>query len=46
MNAETWLALASGEKRWTEALAEGLINASGARADLSALLPLANRISS
>ena len=46
MDANTWLALASGEKRWTEALAEGLINASGARADLSALLPLANRITS
>ncbi len=44
MDADTWLALASGEKSWTEALSEGLINASGARADLSALLPLANRI--
>ena len=46
MNAETWLALVHGEKSWADALGEGLINASGARADLSALLPLQNRISS
>jgi hypothetical protein len=46
MNAQTWLALVHGEKNWADALSEGLINASGARADLSALLPLQNRISS
>ena len=46
MDAETWLALVQGEKKWADALGEGLINASGARADLSALLPLQNRISS
>jgi len=40
MNAETWLALANGERTWADAMAEGLINASGARADLSELLPI------
>ena len=45
MDAQTWLALVQGEKNWSDALSEGLINASGARADLSALLPLTNRIS-
>jgi len=46
MDADTWLALVQGEKKWADALGEGLINASGARADLSTLLPLQNRISS
>lgn len=40
MQANTWLALARGEKNWQESVAEGLINASGARADLSDFLPL------
>jgi hypothetical protein len=40
MDAQTWLALANGEKSWTEAMAEGLISASGIRADLTQLLPL------
>ena len=40
MDAQTWLALANGEKSWAEAMAEGLISASGIRADLSQLLPL------
>ena len=40
MNAETWLALAKGERTWADAMAEGLINASGARADLTELLPI------
>lgn len=40
MNAETWLALASGETKWNIAMAAGLISASGVRADLSELLPL------
>ena len=40
MNAETWLALARGERTWADAMAEGLINASGARADLTGLLPI------
>ena len=40
MNAKTWLALAKGERTWADAMAEGLINASGARADLTELLPI------
>lgn len=40
MDAKTWLALANGEKSWADAMAEGLISASGIRADLSQLLPL------
>jgi len=40
------LALVQGEKKWADALSDGLISASGARADLSTLLPLQNRISS
>jgi hypothetical protein len=39
MNADTWLALVNGELSWSVALGDGLINASGARADLSHLLP-------
>ena len=40
MNAHTWLALARGEQSWADAYAAGDIRASGARADLSAYLPL------
>ena len=40
MDAQTWIALAHGEKSWADAMAEGLISASGVRADLSPLLPL------
>ena len=40
MNAETWLALANGERTWADAMSAGLINASGVRADLTQLLPL------
>ena len=40
MDAQTWLALARGEKLWADAMAEGLIVASGVRADLTELLPL------
>ena len=39
MKADTWLALVNGELSWSVALGGGLINASGARADLSHLLP-------
>ena len=39
MKAETWLALVSGDLLWSVALSDGFINASGARADLSHLLP-------
>ena len=44
MNADTWLALVSGDLSWRAALDNGLINASGARADLSHLLPFEKRI--
>lgn len=36
----TWLALAAGAETWADALAAGRIQASGARADLAALLPV------
>ena len=40
MDAQTWLALARGERTWADAMAAGLIIASGVRADLTSLLPL------
>ncbi|SJN45190.1 hypothetical protein FM104_13870 [Microbacterium esteraromaticum] len=40
MDATTWIALATGEQIWADAVAAGLISASGTRADLSDLLPL------
>jgi len=40
MDAQTWLALARGERTWADAVAAGLIVASGVRADLTSLLPL------
>ncbi len=36
----TWLALATGEVTWAEALEAGRIHASGTRADISHVLPL------
>lgn len=39
-DAATWLALASGDLGWAAALASGTVHASGARADLSSVLPL------
>lgn len=40
MDAQTWLDLARGNRLWSDAYQEGLINASGTRADLSDVLPL------
>ncbi len=40
-DAATWLALATGSQSWDDAVASGALQASGERADLSALLPLA-----
>jgi hypothetical protein len=40
-DAATWLRLATGRQTWAEALAEGRVTASGNRADLGRLLPLA-----
>jgi len=40
-DALTWVRLAHGDLAWSEAVAAGLVTASGERSDLSALLPLA-----
>ena len=40
MDAQTWLALASGELSWNQAVASGAVLASGSRADLAQFLPL------
>lgn len=40
MDAKTWLALASGELSWEQAVASGAVLASGSRADLAQFLPL------
>jgi hypothetical protein len=40
MNAQTWLALASGQLSWSDAMSSGAIAASGVRADLTEYLPL------
>jgi hypothetical protein len=39
-DAATWLDLATGVTRWSEAVATGRVRASGERTDLSAYLPL------
>ena len=40
MDADTWLALASGRLRWVDAMNSGAVLASGIRADLTEYLPL------
>ena len=40
MDADTWLALATGELKWSDAMERGSISASGARADLTQYLPI------
>lgn len=40
LDAATWLAVATGSLSWYDGIAEGRIQASGLRADLSGLLPL------
>ena len=40
MDAQTWLALASGELSWDQEVASGAVFASGSRADLAQFLPL------
>ncbi|MFD0469467.1 sterol carrier family protein [Nonomuraea thailandensis] len=40
MDGRTWIRLALGRMTWDEAMAEGAVSASGARADLSGYLPL------
>ena len=39
-DADTWLALVTGTKEWSEALHSGAIRASGQRAALRDVLPL------
>jgi len=39
-DAATWLALATGTLAWADAVAQGLIAASGTRADLTDYLPI------
>lgn len=39
-DADTWIALATGELGWSDAVAQGRVQASGERADLAAYLPL------
>ncbi|MDH6182518.1 hypothetical protein M2152_002700 [Microbacteriaceae bacterium SG_E_30_P1] len=38
--ADVWLGLATGSLAWADAVASGVVSASGQRADLSAYLPL------
>lgn len=40
LDADTWIALATGSLTWPEAESSGRVRASGQRADLSPLLPL------
>jgi hypothetical protein len=40
LDAATWIALATGETTWQQAVDEGRVRASGERADLSPYLPL------
>ena len=40
-DAATWIALATGQLTWADAVAAGSVSASGQRADLTAYLPLA-----
>jgi hypothetical protein len=44
MDAQTWLALVDGSTTWSDAMEAGKINASGVRADLSAILPFKNKL--
>ena len=43
MKSETWLSLDQGVSTWADEIADGKINASGARADLSQYLPLTDK---
>ena len=40
MDAATWLALATGVRDWASAVREGVVSASGSRADLTGHLPI------
>jgi hypothetical protein len=40
MNPDVWLRLATGKLSWDSAISQGIVLASGVRADLSEVLPL------
>ncbi|WP_066522448.1 sterol carrier family protein [Curtobacterium ammoniigenes] len=40
MDAGTWLAVATGDTSWGDAVRSGSVHASGSRADLTAFLPV------
>lgn len=40
MDAPTWIALGTGDIAWADAVAQGRVQASGERADLSRVVPL------
>ena len=40
LDARTWIALATGSVLWGDAVAAGVVRASGIRSDISGLLPL------
>ncbi len=40
MSPQTWLSLATGRLTWAQAVADGLVRASGERSDLTAWLPV------
>ena len=40
LDAPTWIALATGRTTWAQAVSDGLVRASGERADLTDHLPL------
>ena len=42
-DAATWLALATGDESWADAVGRGAVRASGVRADVSPWLPLVRR---
>jgi hypothetical protein len=42
MSPETWFAVATGAVKWADAVAAGKVSASGTRADLGEVLPLAS----
>lgn len=44
-DASTWLHLTTAQLSWSEAIADGAVQASGTRTDLSGLLPLFGAIS-
>lgn len=44
MDADTWVALATGDLAWVDAVAQGRVSASGERADLTDHVPLTGQV--